>query len=207
MPGFYKLIDLCVGQKINISGYKVTEKANFELDLSASYEKLWNGFSSDCRRNIKIASKKNIVLTGDVSPEELIQLFLLNKGVKLKGIKLLDYDRLNALMNYCISNKKGKIIVVRTTKKRLVFGIFLVQIPGSITVLFTANTPESRDKRTGYFVINEIIKDNALSDTILDFAGSSILSIASFVESFGCVNVPYYRIYRNRLFWPVRMMK
>jgi hypothetical protein len=207
MPEFYKFVDLCIGQKVNYSGYKTFERSNYELDLSFPYEKLWDGFTSDCRRNIQTAIKKKFELTSDISPEELVNLFIWNKGIKISGIKLRDYDRLKSLMNYCISNKKGKIIGIRATKKRLIFGVFLVQIPGSITILFTANTLESRDKRANYFVLNEIIRDNALTETMLDFAGSSVPSIASFMESFGCRNVPYYRIYRNRLPWPIRMLK
>jgi hypothetical protein len=207
MPEFYKFVDLCVAQKVNYKGYKTTERSNYELDLSLAYEKLREGYTSDCRRNISTGAKKKPELTNDVSPDELINLFVWNKGTKLKGIKIRDYERLKSLMNYCINNRKGKIIGVRTARKKLIFGVFLVQNPGSITILFTANTPESRDKRTGYYVINEIICENALTNTILDFAGSSIPSIASYMESFGCRNVPYYRIYRNRLPWPVRMLK
>lgn len=207
MPEFYKFVDLCVGQKVNYSQYKVTERANYELDLSFPYEKLWNSFSSDCRRNIQIAGRKKIEMTSQISPDELINLYVHNIGSMLKGIKSRDYQRLNSLMNYCISNKRGQIIGVRAARKRLIFGIFLIEIPGSKTILLTANSPESREKRTGYFAVNEIIRDNASSKTILDFAGSSIPSIASFIKSFGCTNNPYYRIYRNSLPWPIRMLK
>ena len=207
LPDFYKLIDLCVGQKVISDGFRLTQRTNYELDLSKPYERLWEGFNSDCRRNINIAAKKKIELTEKVTPADLIDLFILNKGMIIKGIKHRDYARLESLMNYCLRNNKGKIIGVRNAGKRLIFGVFLVQIRRSVTVLFTANSKESRDKRTGYFVINEIIKENSSKGTILDFAGSSIPSIASFMESFGSVNKPYYRIYRNRLFWPVRIMK
>jgi hypothetical protein len=207
MPEFYKFVDLNIAQKLDFKGYKTIERSNYELDLSFPYEKIWDGFTSDCRRNIQIASKKKIELSDDIAPEELINLFIWNMGAKISGIKPRDYERLKALMTYCISNKRGRIIGVRAAKKRLVFGVFLVQIPGSVTVLFTANTPESRDKRHGYFIINEIIRENALSETMLDFAGSSIPSIASFMHSFGSINKPYYRIYRNKLPWPIRMLK
>ena len=207
MPEFYKFVDLCIGQKVNYKGYKTTERSNYELDLSVPYEKLWEGFTSDCRRNIQLSGKKKLELTNDVSPDELVTLFVWNKGGELKGIKIRDYERLKNLMNYCINNKKGKIVGVRTGRKKLIFGVFLVKIRGSLTILFTANTPESRDKRIGYFIINEIIKENASTGTTLDFAGSSIPTVASFMESFGSKNVPYYRIYRNRLPWPIRMLK
>jgi hypothetical protein len=106
-----------------------------------------------------------------------------------------------------VKNKKGRIIGVRASKKRLIYGNFLVEIKGSKTMLFVVNTPESRERRTGYYVVDELIKESAGTKTILDFAGSSIPSIAAFMESFGSKNVPFYRIYRNRLPWPIRMFK
>jgi hypothetical protein len=207
MPDFYKLIDLCVGQRIDNDRYKVTLKANYELDLSKPYEKLWNGFSKHCRRNIEKASRKTPELADDVTPDELIDLFIRNKGQEIKGIKARDYQRLNSLMNFCIKNRKGRIIGVRSLKKKLIYGVFVVEIKGNKTMLFVVNTNSSREKSTGYYVVNEIIRESAGTKTILDFAGSSIPSIAAFMESFGSRNVPFYRVYRNRLPWPVSIFK
>lgn len=207
MPDIYRLIDLSVAQEIHIDGYKVTEKANFELDLSKSYEKIWDNFSPHCKRNIETSAKKKPEIILDITPDEIIDLFIRNKGKEIRGIKIRDYQRLKNLMNFCLKNKKGRIIGVRAAKRKLIFGVFLVETHGNKTLLFVVNTPESRARRIGYFVVNELIRNHSSTRTILDFAGSSIPSIASFMESFGCVNVPFYRIYRNRLFWPVRMMK
>ena len=146
-------------------------------------------------------------MADDVTPGELIELFISNKGANIKGIKTRDYQRLNDLMNFCLKNKKGRIIGVRASKKRLIYGMFLVEIKGNKTMLFVVNSPESRERRTGYYFVNELIKESAGTKTILDFAGSSLPSVASFMESFGSINVPFYRIYRNRLPWPVRMFK
>jgi hypothetical protein len=80
-------------------------------------------------------------------------------------------------------------------------------MPGSITILLEGNTAGSNEKHIGHFVINEIIKEAASKATILDFAGTSNKSAIPKGESFGAARVPYYRIYRNRLFWPARVMK
>ncbi len=207
MPDFFRLIDLTVSEKIDISRYKVTEKANFELDLSYTYEELWNGFTPHCKRNIEKASRKKIEIVSDITPDEIIDLFLKNKGREIKGVKPRDYQRLKILMNFCLKNKKGRILGVRATKRKLIFGVFIVEIQGSKTMLFVVNTPQSRENRLGYYLVNELIREYSSTKNILDFAGSSIPAIASFMESFGSINVPYYRIYRNRLFWPVRMLK
>lgn len=207
MPDFYKFIDLCIRQKIELKGYKNSEKVNFELDLSKSYETISGNFTDLCRRNIHSSSRNCPDLISGITPDEIINLFIDDKGKEIRGIKDRDYHRLKKLINFCKINKKGRIIGVKGSRKKLIFGLFLVEIRGRKTILFMAQTQQSREKRIDYHVINELIKDNSSTKTILDFACSSIPSVASFYESFGCSRVPYYRLYRNRLFWPVRMLK
>ena len=207
MPDFYKFIDLCIGQKIDLTGYKIFEKVNFELDLSKPYDIISKKFSDHCRRNIHSSSRNCPELVSEITPDEIINLFIENKGKEIEGIKDRDYQRLKNLINFCKINKKGRIIGVRSARKKLIFGLFLIEIHGRKTILFVANTPQSRERRIGYYVVNELIKTNSSTKNILDFAGSSIPSVASFYESFGCARVPFYRLYRNRLFWPVRMLK
>lgn len=206
MPEFYRFVDLCIGQKINTEGFLLTERTNYVLPLDKSYDDLWNSFSSDCRRNIGLASQRGVSYTRDVKPKELINLFIDYTGKNITGIRKRDYERLETLMNHCLFNRKGRINGVRSGNT-LISGIFVIEIPGSKTILFTANSPESREKRINYHAINELIKENASTDTILDFAGSSIPSVASFMESFASTKETYYRIYRNLLPWPLRMFK
>lgn len=207
MPEFYKLIDLCVGQKVTPPGFKITEKSNFELDLSKPYETLWNNLHPKCKRNIEKSSKKKIDFVHDISPTELIETFINTKEKVAGKIKQRDFQRLNNLMDYCLKTNKGRIMGVRGPRKRVLFGQFIIETPGYINLFFRVNTNESREKRMNYYAVNEIIRDNASTDTVLDFAGSSIPSVASFVESFGSVNYPYYRLYRNKLPWPIRLLK
>jgi hypothetical protein len=207
LPDFFKFIDLCIAQKIETARYKIYEKVNFELDLSKPYEIISKNFSVHCRRNIEASYRKKPELVYDITPDEIIDLFVQNKGKDIIGIKARDYERLKNLMNFCLINKKGRLIGVRETRRKLIFGIFLVEVHGNKTILFVVNTQRSRERRIGYFVVNELIKNYSSTRNVLDFAGSSIASVASFIESFGSVGVPFYRIYRNKLFWPLRMLK
>lgn len=207
MPEFYSFIDLCIGQKINDRSFRVSERSNYQLDLSHKYDRLWSDFEADCRRDIQAATKRKHEITRQIKPDEILSLFTGNTGKIISGIKPADYSRLKELMNYCISTGKGEILGVRGTGKRLIYAVFIINLPKSHTTLLIAGTPESRERRTGYFVINEIIRDNAGTRSILDFAGSSIDTIAHFVKSFGSTNHPYYRIYRNKLPFPVRIFK
>jgi hypothetical protein len=56
-------------------------------------------------------------------------------------------------------------------------------------------------------MVDELIRQYASTRTVLDFAGSTIPSVASFMESFGAEKTIYYRLYRNRLLWPVRFIR
>jgi hypothetical protein len=207
MPVFYRLIDLCVGQKVNRKGFTVTKRANFELDISKPYDTLWNNFYPQCKRDIEKSSRKKIDLTNDISPGELLDLFIGVKENTIRGIKQRDFQHLINLMDYCLKTKKGRIIGVRASKKKIVFGQFIIESPGYINLFFGVSTPESQEKRINHYVVNEIIRDNASKNIILDFAGSSIPTAAAFMESFGSINKPYYRIYRNSLPWPISMLK
>jgi hypothetical protein len=207
MPDIYKLTDICIWQKINYPGYKVTEKSNYELSLSSPYEKLHNKFTTECKKYISNNTRKKYELTGNVTSEELVELIVANRLSNPKGIKSRTYERLINLMDYCTVSKKGRIIGVRTARKKLVYGIFIIKLHKSVTIILEGNTPASITRHIGHFVINEIIREYASASAILDFAGTYGIASVSLGKSFGADSVPYYRIYRNRLFWPARIMK
>lgn len=207
MPDIYKLIDLCISQPVKHPEFTSTVRADYILDLSTDYNVLFKKFSRNCKRNIIASFENKPEIVEDLKPAELIRLFLSNKGGKIKEIKPRDYKRLESLMEFCLRNRKGKIIGVRRDSRTLIYGLFYIDINGNKTMILLANTPESYKKRTGYFVYNELIRGSAGSGALFDFAGSSIPSIAFFMESFGSKNIPYYRIFRNRLPWPLRYFK
>ncbi len=207
VPDFYWLIDLSTAQKIDNDKFISANRTNYELDLSGSYEFLWEKFSVHCRRNIDRSYRNKFEIVSDIKPYEISELFRKNAGEKIRGIKARDYQRLNELMDYCVKNKKGRILGIRNSGNNIIYGNFIVEIKNRKTMLLVVNTQESRDYRLGYRVVNEIIKESAGTRTILDFAGSSIPSIASFMESFGSTVVPFYRNYCNRLPWPLSLFK
>jgi hypothetical protein len=176
------------------------------LDISRVYSENNRSYSSDCRRNIKISKKSNHTIDNDIRSKELLAHFSQNKGKEIKGIKRTDYKRLSKLMDFCTSNSSGKIIGVKADG-RLVYGVFLVLVKKSLVLLFTSTSKESYESRTGYFFIDNLIKEYSERYRCLDFAGSSLKGISDFIRSFGASCVPYYRLYRNNLPWPVRLFK
>jgi hypothetical protein len=199
IPKHFRLIDLCVGQEVKHENYKVSVRTNLELDLSYGYDELWDNYLPHGKKNVKTSMRYKQELVDDIKPEEIIGLFRRGTGRKIKEIKYRNYCRLSDLMNYCLSKGIGRIIGVRGKDSKPCFGIFIIETHGWKTMIFMVNTPESRKKMTGYYAVNELIRESAGTSIIFDFTGSSMPSIAFFLESFGSKKVPYYRIYRNTL--------
>jgi len=207
IPGSYRLVDLNIGQEVKSEKYQVTPRSNFELKLDASYENVWFSYMSDCRRNINIAHRYPQEIVDDASPHEVISLFRNTIGKRAGVIRDSSYRKLHSLMDYCLSTGKGKLLGVRSPKGKLLWGIFTIDTADRITLLFTAGSRKSRELRTAYHVIDHIIKLNAGTGRTIDFAGSSVPSIAIFMKSFGGTKTTYYRLYSNMLPWPARLFK
>ncbi|MCK7530064.1 MAG: hypothetical protein MZV63_02900 [Marinilabiliales bacterium] len=207
MPELYRLIDLNIGQEVRPQGYMVTPRYNFELRLDEPYETIWVNYMSDCRRNINVAHRYPQEIVDDVMPQEVISLYRNNIGKRAGVIRDVSYRRLHSLMDHCLQTGKGKILGVRSPKGKLLWGMFVIDTADRITLLFTAGSRKSRELRTAYHVIDHIIKSNAGSGRTVDFAGSSVPSIALFMKSFGGEQTTYWRLYRNNLPWPVRLLK
>lgn len=202
IPPFFRLIDICVGHEPVSNKYRITKRINYQLHLNDSYDITRKMFSDHCKRNIDTGHKRNKSITGEITPDELTTLFVGNRGREIYGIRASDYSRLRELIRYCSDKGKGRIIGVRNEEMKLIYGIFLIDFRKCSTMLFVVNTPESREKRTGYFIIDNLIREMASSGTLLDFAGSMVPSVAAFMGSFGAAPSAYWRIYRNRLPFP-----
>jgi len=207
MPEFYRLIDLNIAQEVKPPGYTVTPRYNFELRLDDPYEIMWFNYTSDCRRNINIARRYPQEIVEDVRPHEVISLFRNNIGKRAGVIRDVSYRRLQSLMDQCAQTGTGRILGVRSPKGKLLWGMFVIDTPGRKTLLFTAGSRKSRELRTAYLVIDHIIKTSAATGAVIDFAGSSVPSIAIFMKSFGGDQTTYWRLYRNTLPWPARLFR
>jgi len=207
IPMRYRYIDMAVGQEVSMTGYTIIQRSNYMMDLTPDYEQIYQGFSRNCKRNISASIEIQQNIEKNIKPAEIIKLFRQNKGKELCMIRQLNYDRLEDLMDFCLRMNLGKVIGARNESGNLIFGLFYILFNGSKTMILLANTPESHEKRTGYYVYNELIKESSGTNTFFDFSGSSIPSIARFMESFGAKNYPFYRIYRNRLPWIIKIIK
>ena len=206
MPALYRSVDLCIAHYTDCHGFNVEEKTNYELHLSRPYDGLEESFTPACRRYITSSASRKYEIFRDLTPEEMTALFL--TGIKYNRSDLTKNDllRLTELMHFCISTKKGSLVGMRLPGRHTVYGLFLVNVHGFLTILLEANTRESIVKHLRYIALNEIIRENSQSHKTLDFGCLSSAGQPIAPGSlFGAASVPYFRISRNNLFWPLRI--
>jgi hypothetical protein len=66
-----------------------------------------------------------------------------------------------------------------------------VQWKNRVYYLLCATTPEGKQKQSMSFLLNQWIETHADRKLILDYEGSSLLTIAKYYANTGAVNAPY----------------
>jgi len=202
IPKDFKLVEL------NINKYhipqqqdklEIKENRNIELELSPDYEKLYSGYSTNLKRNLKKAAKNKLQLLPQIKPEELIRLFRENKGEEVKAYSDEDYQRLGRLIYAMLHMNRARIFSVAGPENNLLAAALFVEHQGRSIFLFSGLSDEGREKAAMPFLVDAYIKEYASSSRILDFEGSNNDNLARFYKSFGAKEYKYYSIRRNTI--------
>jgi len=93
-----------------------------------------------------------------------------------------------------------KILSAYSSENELIGGSFFIVSNARITYLFSAINQKGRDLQAMSLILNKVIKDYSDSDYILDFEGSMLPGVATFIKSFKPQKEAYYHLKKWRLF-------
>ncbi|HJX72424.1 MAG TPA: hypothetical protein VJ346_10740, partial [Bacteroidales bacterium] len=91
------------------AAYHVRQNNNHEIDLSFSYEKLYEKFNRNCKRNIRKAENSGLEIRPDISASTFVAFVKENLEDRLKQLKRKDYQKLADLTDYLLSRKSGEL--------------------------------------------------------------------------------------------------
>lgn len=204
----YKYVDVGFNylNKPSGSGVKVSEKNIQYLDLSISYEELRRKYSTNVVRNLNKATKATFTI-GNVSTDEVVQLFKKHSGEKISVLKPLHYKMLNKLLQAVVKNKAGFSIGVYDATGKLAAAAAFTNIFGRLIYLKGGVNEKGRESGAMHFLFDHIIRKYANQPTILDFGGSSVTSVARFYKSFGASDYSYLSLKYNALPLPLKLFK
>lgn len=179
---------------------------NLTLDLNRTFREIYHAYSKHTQRNITRSSKFPLQIFEQDDPERLIELFRANKGEKLTLSEEF-YRNMGKSMYHCLHKGIGKVWTVYDERNTLAAGIFMVETDKRHTLLFSASSPEGKEHRAMFHLINEYIIYSCGRNKLLDFEGSNDPGQRRFYEGFGAEVKSYNKLVYNGLPWPLKLFK
>lgn len=177
-----------------------------QLSLKDNYEKIKQSYKSDRKKDLRRAEKHQLIEQWSDKPENLIQLFRNNVGLRTPEIKEKDYENLAILMNTCIQKGAGEILSVYEGDQ-LVASAFFLKSQKTITILCSSTDFSNRKNGANTFLIDTAICKYLNDFDVFNFGGSSMPSIANYFMSFGASYIEYPFLKVNKLPLLLRLFK
>ncbi|NVN94779.1 MAG: hypothetical protein HXX18_05795 [Bacteroidetes bacterium] len=193
--------------EINIHETNKFERKDFQkkeryfqfLNIDKPYDKIYQDYKGDAKRNLKKAEKNKLKIIENLAPQKVVELFKHNKGNQLKDLHSKDYFSLQSIMNAANTNNYGISLGVTNTNNDLIAAGFFILIKNTILFLKGSANDEGKSQGAMYLMIDSLLKNYAQKIHYFDFGGSSIESIASFNNNFGAENCVYLQVKKNNL--------
>ncbi len=184
--------------ELNLNEENLTEETiqfpNYILDLNKSYQEIKKSFAKNTIRNIEKCVSYDLSVEENLPVQNFIEFY---ESAENKFYKI-DPSLLKELLQAGVENRKIVLKGVRDSEKQLIAVLCLLISGDRITYLLPVSNDMGKKCFAMFFLINEIIKNEAGTKKILDFEGSRIDNIARFYKGFGAKNKPYTIIKKFR---------
>ena len=209
IPNKFKLIEL------NLNSYNIPASASFKathnitchLELSKPYIELRKNYSAQIIRNIKKAEKSNLIIDKHIDVQNIINLFKSNKGKNIKQFKSNAYKLLLILTKTVENHKALNCIGIKNSEGKYIAGAICIEFNGNLIFLFSGADAEAKSCGAMSLLFDQIIKENAETNYLLDFEGSNNKNLARFYLGFGSKQVNYFSVKKNNLPKIIRWVK
>lgn len=172
------------------------------LPLYKDYSSAYNDFSKNHKRNIKKASKNELVVKLERdSISAVLDIFRSEKQNELGDIMTNSCALINEIFHFTKSDDTGNFYTVHNSSGTVLGGAFFIFYKNEVVYLFGTISQEGKQSGAMAFIFDHFIKTYSNSAHTLDFEGSQIPSIARFFKGFGAKEKSFYSISVNRLFF------
>ncbi len=191
-------INLNTHNKADESEFQIVPQLNHELDLIHPYEKIYEGYSDNLKRNLKKSGSAGLTIVKSINPDDIIILFRANRGKEIAHLKERNYMRMARLVNTCILKGIADIWGVYDISNQLLAGAFFIRSNKKAIFLFSGLSEAGRQAGAMPFLIDAYIRDHVHKHLTFDFDGSNEPNLARFYKSFGSQECIYQRVYIDR---------
>ncbi len=186
----FALFNLQSNHKFNGQN-SVNERPNLIIPLNENFEEIEKQYNQNCKRNIKKAISYNLRLDEFFDSHFFIDYALKNAPHTFSE---KDSTVLKKIIDKSLDNKCGKIVKVTDEEGDVLSVGFFISQFGRITFLSGYSSPKGFEKRSMFFLMNEMIKSSVSKEQIFDFEGGAVEGVAKFYRGFGAIEEPFYVI-------------
>ena len=188
IPKRFVSVDLNLNEENSAARLSVAtgEQVSHRLSLSADYDMLWQGYGSNHKRNVKAARAHLPQLDPAVPVSDIIALFRHNRG-RDDSIRMFDadYAAFERLCAYTADRGWLTVWGARDDDGTLLAGAVFLRDGNRHWFWFSGREEARADRKAMFFLMDEFIRQNAGTATLLDFNGSRNPNVARFYAGFG----------------------
>ncbi|HNZ61584.1 MAG TPA: GNAT family N-acetyltransferase [Paludibacteraceae bacterium] len=167
---------------------------NYILSLRPSYEQLRAKFSKNTRRNIEKAQQAGLQVRDFLSVNDFLNFYY---SLEKKFI-FPERSLLEMLIGKGKERNAVDIFGIFSPHNELIATLCMIHSKKRFTYWIPVSNAVGKKTSAMFLLVDEIIRQNAESEAILDFEGSRIEGIARFYKGFGSEYKPYYVLKRFR---------
>lgn len=185
------------GNEAAAKQFKATSLINLVLDLSVEFPHLFKLYHHDLDKNLKRASKQQLVYEHDNNVKKPIEIFKKTYASRLPSVREVDYERFTGLCLHLMKTGNAFVRKVSDQKGKLLAVALFLRDHARIYNIMNTVTSEGRRRSANHFLFDQLIREYAGRPLLLDFEGSQQPGIRKFYENFGAKNEPYYWVRRK----------
>jgi hypothetical protein len=167
---------------------KDVKQHNFILNLDRDYNAIFSAYSTNTKRNVNKSYDYDIEIKADVSVSDFLDFYY----SITKNYTVPAKTRVNTFIQESLKRNKITIYGAYNADNKLISALCLLHSPKRLIYLLPISNNEGKNTLAMFKIVNEIIKNFANSNYLLDFAGSNVNNIARFYQGFGAELHHYY---------------
>ena len=208
IPGKFRYWDINLNWQncFQLRDFKIHQRNNFVLDLERPYEKIYEFYSENVKRNIRKAEQLGCAVKKDFDVEIVITAAKEQMKSYVKEAKE-NVVRFKKLFNYLHGKQQAITYGIFSPQHKLLSSCIFFFSHHRAYYILVGNHPESKTTGASHTLIDAFIKDHCGQKLVLDFEGSEIPGLANFYSSFGAAEEKYAAIRLNRLPFYLRWIK
>ena len=175
-----------------------TSRDTFLLYLGKNSQELNAGFSKQCRKNIKNCISNNVEIHDSGNCDIHLNLsFELYARKNVKDVTRAKLYQLSVMLKEAMNTNKAELYIAFSNEIPIASAIF-VRLKKKY-IIYSATSETGRRNNAMYGIIHMFISRHTGEDAFLDFAGSSIDTIAYRNRNFGAEKTSYQHLCYSKL--------